>query len=102
MEDMFRLRFEGKRDNADNLTRALDYFARHVFSGEVRLGEKSPILNHTLLTERKKVIMKPKGREKKGSIKTLRQADVTGRIEHEGHVTGVLEFQFQYEGEMEC
>ncbi len=101
MEDLFRLRFEGKRDDADNLTRALDYFSQHIFFGKVKFDEKNSIINPALLTKRKKLIIKQKETDKKSSLKTLRQADLTGRIEYNEHVTGVLEFQFQYEGEME-
>jgi hypothetical protein len=49
MEDLSRFRCYDTTGNPDNLTRALDDIAKHIFSGKVVIGEKGGLLNHQLI-----------------------------------------------------
>lgn len=100
MEDLSRVRSSSVAEDQDNITRALDDIAKHIFSGDVTLWEKGMFLNHELITDRKKLNKKPLS-TKKATAHTLRQADITGIIDFNGRATERIEWQFQYEGEME-
>lgn len=105
MDDIVRIRFEGKRGDRENISRAVNWIAKVIFSGKVVLEEKGELLDHSLIPKRKNLVRRPSAPKSATSV-NLRNADVTGVVEltRKGvsvRTTGTFECQFQYEGEME-
>lgn len=105
MDDIVRIRFEGKRGDRENISRAVNWIAKCIFCGKVVLEEKGELLDHSLIPKRKNLSRQMSVKKSSTSV-NLRNADVTGVVEltRKGvHVrtTETFECQFQYEGEME-